>query len=160
MSAPLRNALISSALSEPVACVICVWATVTHCHRAPVATIPPQAASYCCLCVAARIADMVRDQSLDLGAVHFFVLDEADRLVDQDGLDMVMQLYSALPKGGAGTARLQVCMIDCCVLSSVSSSLLNPSSDCQSRQLESQLQACSRPAVWGHVRRSTCPDLF
>ena len=53
---------------------------------------------------------MVRDQSLDLGAVRFFVLDEADRLVDQDGLDMVMQLYNALPKGGAGTARLQVRM--------------------------------------------------
>ena len=60
------------------------------------------------MCCAARIADMLRDQALDLGAVRFFVLDEADRLVDQDGLEVVMQLFNALPKGGAGTARLQV----------------------------------------------------
>ena len=45
---------------------------------------------------------------MDLGAVRFFVLDEADRLVDQEGLELVMQLFSALPKGGSGTARLQV----------------------------------------------------
>ena len=51
---------------------------------------------------------MLRDQSLDLGAIRFFVLDEADRLVDQDGLELVMQLFNALPKGGAGIARLQV----------------------------------------------------
>ena len=33
---------------------------------------------------------------------------EADRLVDQDGLATVEQLFQALPKSGTGTARLQV----------------------------------------------------
>ena len=56
---------------------------------------------------AARIADLVKRDTLDLSAVRFFVLDEADRLVDQDGLATVEQLFQALPKGGAGTSRLQ-----------------------------------------------------
>ena len=58
--------------------------------------------------IAARIADLVKRGTLDLSAVRFFVLDEADRLVDQDGLATVEQLFQALPKSGTGTARLQV----------------------------------------------------
>ena len=46
--------------------------------------------------------------TLDVSAVRFFVLDEADRLVDQEGLKVVEQLFQGLPKGGAGTSRLQV----------------------------------------------------
>jgi ATP-dependent RNA helicase DDX1 len=38
--------------------------------------------------------------------VRFFVLDEADRLMDNE--DTIMKLFKRLPKGGAGLARLQV----------------------------------------------------
>lgn len=39
--------------------------------------------------------------------VRFFVLDEADRLMDNE--DTIMKLFKRIPKGGAGLARLQVC---------------------------------------------------
>jgi hypothetical protein len=38
--------------------------------------------------------------------VQFFVLDEADRLMDKE--DTIMKLFKRLPKAGAGLARLQV----------------------------------------------------
>lgn len=38
--------------------------------------------------------------------IRFFVLDEADRLLDSE--DVIMKLFRRLPKGGAGLARLQV----------------------------------------------------
>lgn len=38
--------------------------------------------------------------------VRFFVLDEADRLMDNE--DTIMKLFKRMPKGGAGLARLQV----------------------------------------------------
>lgn len=38
--------------------------------------------------------------------IRFFVLDEADRLLDSE--DVIMKLFKRLPKGGAGLARLQV----------------------------------------------------
>lgn len=41
-----------------------------------------------------------------LPQVRFFVLDEADRLMDSE--DVIMKLFRRLPKGGAGLARLQV----------------------------------------------------
>jgi superfamily II DNA/RNA helicase len=40
--------------------------------------------------------------------VQFFVLDEADRLMDNE--DAIMKLFKRLPKAGAGLARLQVCL--------------------------------------------------
>jgi len=41
-----------------------------------------------------------------LPQVRFFVLDEADRLMDSE--DVIMKLFRRLTKGGAGLARLQV----------------------------------------------------
>jgi superfamily II DNA/RNA helicase len=43
---------------------------------------------------------------LALVQVRFFVLDEADRLVDH--LEEVMTLFKRLPKAGVGIDRLQV----------------------------------------------------
>ena len=83
----------------------------TPCLRRPA---PPKLTPHRC---AARIADLVKRGTLDLSAVRFFVLDEADRLVDQDGLATVQQLFQALPKSGTGTARLQVShLLDLCLL--------------------------------------------
>jgi ATP-dependent RNA helicase DDX1 len=38
--------------------------------------------------------------------IRFFVLDEADRLLDSE--DVIMKIFKRLPKGGSGLARLQV----------------------------------------------------
>lgn len=38
--------------------------------------------------------------------IRFYVLDEADRLLDSE--DVIMKLFRRLNKGGAGLARLQV----------------------------------------------------
>lgn len=43
--------------------------------------------------------------------IRFFVLDEADRLLDSE--DVIMKLFRRLPKGGAGLARLQVGLAVC-----------------------------------------------
>jgi superfamily II DNA/RNA helicase len=48
------------------------------------------------------------DRFLDLSMVHFFVLDEADSLVDKDTLPTVLALYNACPSFGKGEHRLQV----------------------------------------------------
>ena len=53
--------------------------------------------------------DFVKAGKLALGAIKFFVLDEADRLLDAGGdSDTIYDLFGRLPKGGSGTARLQV----------------------------------------------------
>lgn len=59
---------------------------------------------------AVRILDFVKSGKLSLAAIKFFVLDEADRLLDSGDADTVYDLFSRLPKGGSGTARLQVCV--------------------------------------------------
>ena len=61
----------------------------------------------------AKLLDMVRSGKLDLRAVRFFVLDEADRLLEpgESGADAVLALFRALPRAAAeavGAARLQV----------------------------------------------------
>jgi ATP-dependent RNA helicase DDX1 len=57
---------------------------------------------------AGRIMDFVESGKLVLGSVKFFVLDEADRLLDTGNQETIMKLYSRFPKAGSGVARLQV----------------------------------------------------
>lgn len=46
---------------------------------------------------------------LDLSMVHFFVLDEADELVNDASFSRsVLRLYNACPSHGSGQHRLQV----------------------------------------------------
>ena len=58
---------------------------------------------------AGRIMDFIESGKLATDAVKFFVLDEADRLLDSGSQDLVMKLFSKLPKAATGTQRLQVC---------------------------------------------------
>ena len=51
--------------------------------------------------------DLVESGHLALAGVRFFVLDEADRLLDTEGQDRILKLHQRFPKAGAGTARLQ-----------------------------------------------------
>lgn len=60
-------------------------------------------------CVVGRIMDFIESGKLATDAVKFFVLDEADRLLDSGSQDLVMKLFSKLPKAATGTQRLQVC---------------------------------------------------
>ena len=57
-----------------------------------------------------KVGDMLKNGSLSLSQVKFFILDEADRMVDDSqSLQAIMNLYSACPAGGTGSNRLQVC---------------------------------------------------
>ena len=56
---------------------------------------------------AGRIMDLVESGHLALAGVKFFVLDEADRLLDTEGQDAILKLHQRFPRAGAGTARLQ-----------------------------------------------------
>ena len=58
-----------------------------------------------------KIQDMADKGSLDLSCVRFFIIDEADRVVDTFGISSIMKLFSAVPSGGAGVHRLQVDII-------------------------------------------------
>ena len=58
--------------------------------------------------------DFVESGKLVLGSVKFFVLDEADRLLDTGNQDTIMKLYSRFPKAGKGVARLQVDLSTSC----------------------------------------------
>ena len=58
----------------------------------------------------ARILDAVESGKLDLSGVRFFVLDEADALVDSGAAGAVTKLFRRCPRGGAGLSRLQVLM--------------------------------------------------
>ncbi|KAK3266867.1 hypothetical protein CYMTET_24541, partial [Cymbomonas tetramitiformis] len=58
----------------------------------------------------ARIIDFAESGKLDLSKVRFFVLDEADRLLDTGSLDSIMKLYRLFPKQQQGSSRLQVLM--------------------------------------------------
>lgn len=57
----------------------------------------------------AKILDLYKQGAADLSAIRFFILDEADRLVDGDNLPMVLELFNACPVYGKGLDRLQVC---------------------------------------------------
>lgn len=56
-----------------------------------------------------RVQELVKSNMLNLSQVRFFILDEADYMVDKDNIKDVMQLYNACPTGGTGDNRLQVC---------------------------------------------------
>ena len=55
-----------------------------------------------------RIIDMVESGRLDVSGVRFFVLDEADRLLDSGNRDAILKLFDKMPKSGRGFSRLQV----------------------------------------------------
>ena len=55
-----------------------------------------------------RIIDMVESGRLDVSGVRFFVLDEADRLLDSGNRDAILKLFDKMPKSGRGFNRLQV----------------------------------------------------
>lgn len=52
--------------------------------------------------------DFIESGKLPTDAVKFFVLDEADRLLDSGSQELVLKLFSKLPKAATGTQRLQV----------------------------------------------------
>jgi len=56
-----------------------------------------------------KVTDMLKSGLLNLSNVKFFILDEADRLIETENLPAILQLYSACPGGGSGDNRLQVC---------------------------------------------------
>ena len=55
--------------------------------------------------------DFIDSGKLPTDAVKFFVLDEADRLLDTGTQELIMKLFSKLPKAATGTQRLQVCLL-------------------------------------------------
>jgi len=57
---------------------------------------------------AGRVMDFIESGKLATDGVKFFVLDEADRLLDKGSQDLVLKLFSKLPKAATGTQRLQV----------------------------------------------------
>jgi len=57
----------------------------------------------------ARVIDFVESGKLDLSAVRFFVLDEADRLLDTGSSDAILKLWRLFPKQRVGVHRTQVC---------------------------------------------------
>jgi ATP-dependent RNA helicase DDX1 len=58
-----------------------------------------------------KMIDLVKDKHLGLSDVKFFVLDEADRLIDnQQTLEQIMTLYRSCPvQSELGKDRFQVC---------------------------------------------------
>lgn len=55
-----------------------------------------------------RILELVQNGKLDVSQVRFFVLDEADRLLDTGNQPTIMKLFDRMPKHGKATHRLQV----------------------------------------------------
>jgi len=56
-----------------------------------------------------KISDLIKRGLLDLSQIRFFVLDEADRILEVSGIPSIMQIFESIPSGGAGVHRLQVC---------------------------------------------------
>ena len=54
-----------------------------------------------------RVEDLVKSGKLSLAEVQFFVLDEADRLLDTGNLETILRLHAKLPKVGRTGGRLQ-----------------------------------------------------
>ena len=54
-----------------------------------------------------RLLDLMETGKLDVDAVKFFVLDEADRLLDTGNLDVILKMFQRFPKASSGTHRLQ-----------------------------------------------------
>jgi ATP-dependent RNA helicase DDX1 len=56
-----------------------------------------------------KLEALIKKGVVDVSAVRFLVLDEADRLIETENTPMILELYDMIPKGGVGTHRLQVC---------------------------------------------------
>jgi len=56
----------------------------------------------------ARVIDFAESGKLAVDGIKFFVLDEADRLLDTGSRDELMKLFRMMPKSGTGQDRLQV----------------------------------------------------
>lgn len=57
---------------------------------------------------AGRVLDLIEGGKLATDTIKFFVLDEADRLLDTGNLDVILKLFQRFPKTSSGTSRLQV----------------------------------------------------
>ena len=53
-----------------------------------------------------RLMDLAQSGKLQLGEVQFFILDEADRLLDTGNLDTILKLHAKCPKVGRSGGRL------------------------------------------------------
>ena len=51
--------------------------------------------------------DLIESGKLATEGIKFFVLDEADRLLDTGNLDTILKMFARFPKGSVGAARLQ-----------------------------------------------------
>ena len=56
----------------------------------------------------AQTMHFLRNGKLSPQNLTFFILDEADRLLDDGNKDDIMKIFGRMPKGGAGESRLQV----------------------------------------------------
>jgi ATP-dependent RNA helicase DDX1 len=56
-----------------------------------------------------KITGLLSNGTLDLSQIRFFVLDEADKLVNADNLSSIKAIFNKCPGGGVGIHRLQVC---------------------------------------------------
>lgn len=56
-----------------------------------------------------RVAEMVKDRRLDVSQVRFFVLDEADKMIEADNIEKVLALHAACAAGCSKADRLQCC---------------------------------------------------
>jgi ATP-dependent RNA helicase DDX1 len=72
-----------------------------------------------------KIVDLVKSKALDFSKIKYFVLDEADRLIETDNLDNIMYLYNACHTEGKGDERLQVCFFSATLHSPTITDLAN-----------------------------------
>jgi ATP-dependent RNA helicase DDX1 len=91
-----------------------------------------------------RVIDLMERGELSVDQVKFFVLDEADRLLDTGNREAILKLFRKLPKSGAGAARLQVLMF--------SATLHSP----EIRALAAQI--CENPVVVDLKGKDAVPD--
>ena len=91
-----------------------------------------------------RVVDLMERGELSVDQVKFFVLDEADRLLDTGNREAIMKLFRRLPKSGTGAARLQVLLF--------SATLHSP----EIRTLASQI--CENPVVVDLKGKDAVPD--
>eukprot|EP00803_Ostreobium_quekettii_P004828 evm.model.scf_578.6 EVM.evm.TU.scf_578.6 scf_578:62481-70261(+) len=91
-----------------------------------------------------RITDFINSGKLSVDKVRFFVLDEADRLLDTGNQPAIMQLFRQFPKSGKGMDRLQVLMFSATLHSE------------EVKQLSSQI--CQNPIVIDLKGKGSVPD--
>lgn len=72
-----------------------------------------------------RIFDLVKQDKLDVSGVKFFVLDEADALLDAGHRDAILSLFRRLGASGSGVDRLQVLLFSATLHSPIVRKLSN-----------------------------------